>query len=593
MSRAWPWVLFTLLLAAGSLIVFGRVVADPSGSVVGVNDDSSLFIWWLGHGAEVLSARLGFGTSPDAFFATTSMNALAGGVNGAWNTSVVLFAILLAPITWAAGPIVSYTTLIVTIPVLNGLAAAILFRRLLRHGPAFAAGAGVAFSSYVIAQLGGHPNLAFAVTPPLVAALILAILFGPRRGGPAGGRRRLLLLTVGLGLVLGIQFYVSTEILAGTFLAVCCLLIVVAVVARHRLTLRDWFRLVATGAAASALAAVLAAPLLLAMLGPGAPRSAIRQHGVWNTDLLDLIVPSSPTLLSGGASTLPRVLPLDPAEIGAYVGLPALILVVILVIALRHHPRYGLVVRIAAGSGLLVFVLAMGSPLLVDGRPMPGVGPFAVVEALPVLNNILPMRLVLHATIALWAILGCGMEWGLGHRHTVRGRALLVGLVVAAIVVMPGIQPARDIIVPDFYRGPVAEAVAPGSVVKTLPRPLALAEPHADEALVWQATAGFGYRETGGYFIGSTDDADLILSAPDDALDVLIGESMGVLPAGDGPEARRAFGELRDAGVDNIVVVPDSPMLPVDPAALTTFLTDGLGLPVHAAGGVLVFSLGD
>src|SRR5699024_10448497 len=117
------------------------------------------------------------------------------------------------PLTWVAGPIISYNLLILAIPVVNSLATAVLFRRFLHRLSAFIAAGGVGFSSYVIAQLGGHPNLAMAITPPLTAVAILALLglgsrergtgdpergrgdaehgagAGPRRRGRGGGRR--------------------------------------------------------------------------------------------------------------------------------------------------------------------------------------------------------------------------------------------------------------------------------------------------------------------------------------------------------------------------------------------------------------------
>ncbi len=190
-GRLRPWLWFALLLSLASFTVFGSVAADPGGVVVADNDDTSLFIWWLGHGAQVIADRLGFGHGQTGgFLFTDSMNALGGGVNGAWNTSLVGIAILLAPLTWVAGPIISYNLLILAIPVVNSLATAVLFRRFLHRLPAFIAAGGVGFSSYVIAQLGGHPNLAMAITPPLTAVAILALLgLGGRERGTGDPER--------------------------------------------------------------------------------------------------------------------------------------------------------------------------------------------------------------------------------------------------------------------------------------------------------------------------------------------------------------------------------------------------------------------
>lgn len=597
-SRARPWLWYTLLLTAASICVFGQVAADPGGQVVADNDDSSLFIWWLGHAADILADRLGFGAggmppgTANGLLYTEAMNTLSGGVNGAWNTSLAGLALLLAPITWMAGPIVSYNLLIISIPVLVSLATAALFAQFLNRVPAFAAAGGVGFSSYVIAQSSGHPNLAFAVTPPLVALVIIKLLLRRPQTGLFG--REFWTLSLGLGALLGFQFYVSTEILAGTFIAALCLLVGLAVFGWRAWTPAGWLRLALGGVIGSVLALVIALPLLLTMRGPNAPDGAIRPHGVWNTDLLDPIVPASPTFLGPGSSPIPRVMDIDAAELGAYVGVPALIAAAIIVVCLVRNPRYALILRVASATGLLVFVLALGSPVFLGGQPLFGSGPFALVEAVPVLNNILPMRLVLYSTIALCAVLGCGLQWTGEHIHKPSARALLGLLVIAAVCVIPGVQTSREVYVPDFYTGSIAEVIPAGSVVKTVPRPLAWAEPHADEAMVWQSVSDFDYRETGGYFIGSSPEAAVIYAAPEDDLDALLHESVfsGVpFPDPDSSEVGAAVDELRDSGVDFVVLAPQSPLLPGGAGEYESFLTAALGQPTFAEEDVLVYNL--
>ena len=621
-GRLRPWLWFALLLSLASFTVFGSVAADPGGVVVAENDDTSLFIWWLGHGAQVIADRLGFGHGQTGgFLFTESMNALGGGVNGAWNTSLVGIAILLAPLTWVAGPIISYNLLILAIPVVNSLATAVLFRRFLHRLPAFIAAGGVGFSSYVIAQLGGHPNLAMAITPPLTAVAILALLgLGGRergtgdpergRGDPehgAGGadvafprapgpwhNRRVRRIGLGFGLLLGFQFYISTEVLAGTFLAALCFLIFLAVFAHRSLTVHAWMRLGFGSLIAGALALLCAVPLLVTMAGANAPAGTIRPHGVWNTDLLDPIVPAAPAWLSSGVSPLPRVMDIDPAELGAYVGLPALLAALVILIGLAARSRFRLPLRIAAATGLLVFALALGSPILLNGRVLAEAGPFALVEAVPVLNNILPMRLVLHSTIALFAVLGIGLEWSLAHLRHRRARLLTGLLVVSAVCVVPGPQTAHEVTVPDFYTESLAEVIPTGSVVKTLPRPLAWAQPHADEAMVWQAVSGFRYRETGGYFIGSSPNSPVIYSAPEDELDALLHASVfegADMPDPTGPDVLAAIASLRAAGVDYIVLAPEAPLLPGDDGDYEDFLDTAVGAPEFAGEGVRVYRL--
>lgn len=594
-ARIRPWAWYALLLTLASVCVFGGVAADPGGQVYAGNDDSSLFIWWLGHGAEVLAGHLGFGggvAATEGFLYTEAMNALGGGVNGAWNTSLTGIAILLAPLTWVAGPVISYNVLILAIPVLNSLACAVLFTRFLRRVPAFTAAAGVGFSSYTVAQLSGHPNLAFAITPPLVVAIVLGLLAGPRTGRPRG--RRFWLLSLALGLVLGFQFYVSTEVLAGTFIAFLAFMVALVLCGRRLLSRAGWLRLGAGGLLGAGIAILCALPLLVTMTGPNAPSGAIRPHGVWNTDLLDLVIPAGPTLLGSGESPLRRVMDIDSAEIGAYVGIPALLAALLIVLTLGRTARWRIPVRVAAVTGTLVFLLSLGSPVLLGGSILLPTGPFALVEAIPVLNNVLPMRLVLHSTIALFAILGCGLQWALERRRSPRGIALLCLLAISAVVVLPGVQPTREVYVPEFYRSTVAEVIPEGSVVKTLPRPLAWAEPHADEAMVWQSVSGFRYRETGGYFIGSAPGSPVTYAAPEDGLDTALRGSVfdgAPLPSANDPAVVSGIESLRADGVDFIVIAPESPLATGGGSQLEGLLTEAVGPPVFSGDGVVVFGL--
>src|SRR5699024_12333466 len=118
-------------------------------------------------------------------------------------------------------------------------------------------------------------------------------------------------------------------------------------------------------------------------------------------------------------------------------------------VGLAAPSRLRLPPRIAAATGLLVFALALGSPILLIGRVLAEARPYALVQAVPVLNTILPMRLVLHSTIALFAVLGIGLEWSLAHLRHRRARLLTGLLVVSAVCVVPGPQTAHEVTVPD------------------------------------------------------------------------------------------------------------------------------------------------
>ncbi|MEV0983134.1 YfhO family protein [Brevibacterium sp. NPDC049920] len=578
------WLLYALVLVLASLTVFGEVIAHPGTRVFADNDDTSLFIWWLAHAADVVAGWFGQGSGERHLLYSTSMHHPAG-VNGGWNTTVLGLALPLVPVTWLAGPVVAYNLTIIAAPVASALAAAALVHRFVPRLPAFVGGFAYGFSTYLVSQASGHLNLAFAVLPPLVALGIVELL----RTGP---RRRPVVTGVWLGCAIGWQFYVSTELLAGTFLAAVCLLLAVLVCA-PRILARAGLQLLGGGLLAAGIAVLIGTPLLLAMFTlPGAPGQTIRPHGVWNNDLLDPLVPGAYTLLGGGPTPIPRQLGLDPSEIGGYTGIVWLVCAALTVLALHRSTRYGTLVRVTALAGLLVWLLSMGAPWYVWGRPVWEHTPFRLVELLPVLGNVLPMRLAVHSTLALSVLLALGLWRCLRSPRPALRRLGPIAAALSLLLVAPGAVTARPIIIPDFYTGAYAEVIPAGSVVKTLPRPVAMATPHADEAMVWQALTGMHYRETGGYFIGSTPESSIIFSAPADPLDAVLDEHRGSpLPDGARPRGREAVDALRARGVDFVVIAVDGAHLPHEALAIAQYTSRAAGAPYLEIDGVYLIDL--
>ena len=564
-----PWLIYTAVLACLSAVVYAELFGGFGSRVFADNDDSSLFIWWIAHTADVVGGWLGRPTFDSSLLYTTAMNA-PDGVNGAWNTSLVGIGLPLVPITWAFGPIVSYNLAIVCAPVVSALAAALLCRRFTAHLPAFFAGALYGFSTYAIAQSSGHLNLASAAFPPLVVLLMLLI---------ARDRR----WTVPFGIVLGWQFYISTELLAGTFLAV--------LVFAASASMSAWSHVRASapavvrrGAIAAVIGLVIAAPLLFTMwFRPNAPREAIRPHGVWNTDVLDAVTPGHYTRIGGGAK-LPRIEPIDPSELGGYLSALWLVLCLIAVIVLwKRSPA----ARTAALTGAGVWVLSLGSPVLLGGEQVLPLGPFRLVELTPVLGNILPMRLMIHVVLACSVLSALLME---------RARALpvraLTGAGLAGVLVLTTAAPvpARDLHIPAFYTQSIHDTIPAGSLVKTLPRPRAWAYPRADEAMVWQAVSGMHYRETGGYFIGGRDDAPVTYAAPTDSLDILLEEKRGG-PVPSAAELQDGVRELCGGGVDYILIADDGFYLPQSAPDIAQAVGEAAGVTPQHTGGVWMIKL--
>ena len=203
----------------GAVAVTWHLWADPAAHTVAGNpNDADLFAWFLRYDATAIS----HGHLPA--LVTTAMNAPQG-INIMWNTSILLPAVLLTPVTLLFGPQTALTLLMTA-----GFAgsAASLFLVLRRWdagaGPAALAGAIYGFSPALLQASIGHYNLQFAVLPPLIidAGLRLALRSrAPVRDG------------AWLGLLITAQLLTGEELLMLTGIA-GLLLVAAAVLGRPR-----------------------------------------------------------------------------------------------------------------------------------------------------------------------------------------------------------------------------------------------------------------------------------------------------------------------------------------------------------------------
>jgi hypothetical protein len=75
--------------------------------------------------------------------------------------------------------------------------------------------------------------------------------------------------------------------------------------------------------------------------------------------------------------------------------------------------------------------------------------------------------------------------------------------------------------------------------------------------MLWQVASGFAYRTTGGYFIGSDAEHDLLVEAPVTAYQQGAVDAAGGAPEPAAGAAAAARDELRALGVTAVVVVPE------------------------------------
>lgn len=566
------WFLFFAVCVLLSVLTYGRLVGDLGHRVFASNDDSSLFIFWFAHAADVVLSWVGVGSGERNLLYTTSMNYPAG-VNGGWNTSVMGLAVPLVPVTLVWGPVVAYNVAIMCAPVACALAAAWAATQFVSRRPAFVAGIAYGFSTYVIAQSAGHLNLAFAVLPPLVVGFVERLVTGRGRTWMNG---------VLLGCVVGWQFYLSNELLAHTFLMAVVLLVVT--VALRWTEFREGFRRIAVGGAgAVGVAVVCGLPLLITMFAlPGKPEGPIRPHGIWNNDLLDPVTPGKFTLISAGRE-IQRVIGIDDAEIGGYLGWPWLLTVAVIVVVLGINHAMSARVRTFAVVAVVMFILSMGSPMFVNGTATVNTGPFRLVESTPVLENVLPMRMSVH--VALMFALLLAIAW-----HTVRPRftpLLAVATVLIALTTTSGTVETRNIAYPSFYDDAVREHIPRGSIVKMMPRPVASASPHSNESLVGQAVSGMWFKQVDGYFIGSRENIPVAYQSETTQLDEIMKDDAMPEPH----QVREAVEELREKGVEYVTVTDSGAGLKHPASDIARAVSEVSNAHVQFVGGVYVIQL--
>jgi hypothetical protein len=527
---------------AASFLILGLAVARARGSwVVGVGGDSEIFVWSLAWWPHAIST----GIDP---LVTHAIWAPLG-VNLAWVTSVPGAALLLWPLTASYGPVAAYDVAIVCCPALAAFGAYLLARELCgRFWPSLAGGWVFGFSSYLLGQSLGHLHVALVFPIPLLALQILRHL-----RGEIGDRR--LVVTCGLLGALLISF--STELMLTTVVAglLALALARVCLGAPFAPALR---RLARPLAYTGGLAALLVSPLLIAALA-GFETGRINSPFVFSADLANLVIPTKLTLVGGDLlHPISDRFRGNLAEDGSYLGLPLLVLCVLE--ARETWSRRAS--RIAPLCVAVALVCALGPVLRIAGVAVAPL-PWLPLAYLPPFENILPVRLVAYAALAAGLCVASYLA-----RRATPARIALVLLALAAPfpALAAGIWRAPAPI-PDAVRGAaVSHILSPGEVV------LALPFGGLGYGMLWQAEAGFRFRQAGGYL------------RPDPPGSYAHDPAVAALRAGQTPAPAdfRAF--LQRSGTRAILL--DPAYLPVYAGTL-----DPLGITPERVGGLLVYRL--
>jgi hypothetical protein len=454
-----------LLYALGAWVFLDHGVSLTH-NVLGLGADPSLIMWFLSWWPWALNHH--------ALALQSHLMWQPQGLNLGWTTSVPLLALLVWPITWLGGALLSFNLLTLAAPFLAAFTAYLLCLEI--FGVPLAAVIGgwlFGFSAYESAQTLDHLNLDFTVLIPLILLVLL------RR---VKGKAQRLRTVFWLAIFLAAQFLISEEIFA-TFVLFGGIgfVLAFALLPAYRGALRA---LAVDGLCALPVVLLLVSPLLIAMLtGPYDVAHPAKWPHLFSNDLLNVLLPTQATALGGAlAAPVTRRFTGGLDEQSGYLGLPVILL---LVAAAREFWQDRRLRILFLMLGVLL-VASLGPRLMVAGYNTGIVLPWAALLHLPLLGAALPARVMLYATLVVAIIVAGWVAQGSRQRY-------LLG-VVACLSLVPVLHPASPSPALEFFRPGRVEAVLGPS-----PRLLILPFGIAGQSSYWQAENGFGFTQVGGY----------------------------------------------------------------------------------------------
>jgi hypothetical protein len=467
-ARSWSWwaTLWPLgLYAVLSLALFGVHIIRHLGSRIVASDpiDSSQFMWFFAWWPHALL----HGLNP---FVTHVMF-VPDGFNLTWATGMPGPSLLLAPITLAFGPAVTWNVIQLASPALSAWTAFLLCRHVTRRtAPSLVGGYIFGFSPYMLTHLTGGPYLALVPLLPLFVLLVLRRLEG------SIGSRAFVLWTA---LSMIAQFSISSEVLAtATLFGAIALALAFALLPERRTALVDVVKLLI---GALAVTVVVVSPYLLYFeFGHHYPPGAT----FFSADLTSFVIPPSLVALSHHHGA-----PAIGSSTESYLGVPLLILIGWFI----WQGRRSRVTWVMAGSLLIALILALGATLFVHGHKTSIDSPWWLLKHLPVLRYAVPVRFavfyVLPAALMVALLLS---RWSL---RQPAGRAAWGLAAVAIAFIVPNVGSSsfdtRIADPPFFASGAYKAYLHPSDNVLTIPA----WGPNER----WQANTGFRFNLSDGY----------------------------------------------------------------------------------------------
>jgi hypothetical protein len=574
-----------IALSGLAFALFGQAWADPFSRVIGLGPDPPVFMWYM----RWVPYALSHGANP--FF--TNYLDYPSGINLMWQTSVPLLSLVLWPVTATLGPIVAYNLMMTASVALSGWTAFIAFRRhVTRPWTALLGGLVFGFSPYMLAQSLGHPHVGFVVLCPLMLIAFEEIVIHQRHSAWRMGA-----LAGGLAAA---QLLISEELLLTQVVMAAIAVAVLAGFRPNQIRPRLPYVAKALAVVTGMLVLVGAIPLWMQFFGPQVVHGSLLSPNVFVSDLLGFVVPTSLQLLAPlPLSTISDRFGGSQYEAGAYLGLPLLVL---LIGAIRRHWRVPLV-AVMAVMAILAAALSLGVTIHLGGRPtilptgllalllipmmrtaagrlLPAV--FALIwiglAALPIVNNVVPGRLVMYVFLFGGLLLAVFLD-----RWSRSPRRMVAAAVMAAVVTLPLLPripfTTSPVAVPSFFTAGV-KALPEGRVVLVLP----YAHDLESRAMVWQLMSGMWFRMPEGYANRPGPSLDPPETALGAAL-MAIQDGLSLAPLSDAYRTQ-ALSDLEHWKVAAVVLGPME-----NQETMRSFLSAVLDAPPVEEGGVYLWRL--
>jgi hypothetical protein len=461
-----------------SFAYFGaRLLPHPGRDLVGYGRDPEIFVWsfaWWLHAIETFQ-------NP---FVSHAIYA-PGGINLAWATTVPGLAVLFAPVTALFGPAVSYNLAAVLLPAAAAFTAYLLCRHVTRSTWASLVGGYLfGFSSYMLGQSQGHMHMTSVFLLPLIALATTRYLQGELDGRGFAWR---------LGLLFGLEVWLSTELLFTAALALALALVLAFALlkqTRPRI-LAMWKPLLG----AIALAVVVAAPFLY-YAATGFQSGSINPPAAYDADSLNFLIPTHFIWIGGHwLFSISQHFRGNDSEAGSYLGIPTLVIVVWFAFGAGRSAvaRY-LLVALAVTA-----ILMLGTGFVVK-RHVEFWLPYREIASLPIFNNVLPARFAVYASLAAGVIVAL---WTAARHDWVRW--VLPALAVAALV--PDMSRGWFVTHPQrlafFTGGAYKLCIEKNENVAIFPFGF------RGDSTLWQAETGFWFRMPEGYLAPSPPASDI------------------------------------------------------------------------------------